>query len=311
MSVVDAKLALATSAPPITLSVFERGNLKVRDFKVERSAERKEVLIVSPTEEGKYPVFVFIHGCCVSNTAYSQLLQHIASHGFIAVAPGDPLVSSLLCCCGNQEQKSDANVLEWLPDGLPTVLPDKVIADTTKIAVGGHSRGGKIAFALAISNVNLKISAVFGVDPVAGSSTNNRPDPKIFSYIPRCLDLNVPVAIIGTGLGSQAKCLIPPFAPHGVNHAEFFNESKPPIYYFLAKDYGHGDILDNGIEYWFTKLLTKHGKGSKMLMIKACGGIIVSFLNAKLKGEDGDLNIIGEQPNIAPIKLDPVLYVEN
>ncbi|KAK1357073.1 Chlorophyllase [Heracleum sosnowskyi] len=309
MSVVDAKLALATSTP--MTSVFERGNLKVKDIKVERSAERKALLIVSPTEQGKYPVFVFIHGCCVSNTAYSQLLQHVASHGFIAVAPGDPLVSSLLCCFGNQELKSDANVLEWLPDGLPTVLPDNVIADTTKIAVGGHSRGGKVAFALAISNTNLKISAVFGVDPVAGGSTDARPDPKIFSYIPRCLDLNVPVAIIGTGLGSQAKCLMPPFAPCGVNHAEFFNESKPPIYYFLAKDYGHGDMLDDGIEYWFTKLLTKHGKGSKEFMIKACGGIIVAFLNAKLKGEGEDLNIIGEQPNIAPIKLDPVLYVEN
>lgn len=307
MSVVDAKLALTTST---SSSVFERGNLEVRDIKVERSAERKAVLIVSPTKEGEYPVFLFIHGCAVRNTAYSQLLQHVASHGFIAVAPGDPLVSSLLCCCGNQELESDADVLEWLPDGLQTVLPDNVIADTTKIAVGGHSRGGKIAFALAISNTNLKISAVFGVDPVAGGSTDNRPDPKILSYIPRCLDLNVPVAIIGTGLGSQSKCLVPPFAPFGVNHAEFFNESKPPVYYFLAKDYGHGDMLDDGIEYWFTKLLTKHGKGSKELMIKACGGIIVAFLNAKLKGKDEDLDFIGKQRNIAPITLDPVLYVE-
>ncbi|WOG87365.1 hypothetical protein DCAR_0206589 [Daucus carota subsp. sativus] len=305
MSVSDAKPALATS------SVFERGNLEVKGIKVEKSAERKALFIVSPTKDGKYPVFLFVHGCCVSNTAYSQLLQHVASHGFIAVAPGDPLVSSLLCCCGDQELDSDANVLDWMPDGLPALLPDNVTPDMTKIAVGGHSRGGKIAFALAISTTNLKISAVFGVDPVAGGSVDNRPQPKIFSYIPRCLDLNIPVAIIGTGLGSQAKCIIPPFAPCGVNHAEFFNESKPPIYYFLAKDYGHGDMLDDGIEYWFTKLLTKHGQGSKELMIKACGGIIVAFLNAKLKDEEEDLRIIGEEPSVAPIKLDPVLYVEN
>lgn len=93
MSGVDAKLSLATSSP-IT-SVFEKGNLKVRDIKVERSAERKELFVVSPTIEGKYPVFVVIHACCVSNTTYSQLLQHVASHGFIAVAPGDPLVPTL------------------------------------------------------------------------------------------------------------------------------------------------------------------------------------------------------------------------
>lgn len=201
--------------------------------------------------------------------------------------------------------------MDWLQDGLPTILPENVTADTSKVAVGGHSRGGKIAFALALgqAQTSLKISAVFGLDPVAGSSTTNRPDPKILSYIPRSFNQKIPVAVIGTGLGSESKGPIPPFAPNGTNHAEFFNESKPPIYYFLAKDYGHADMLDDGIVYTFAKLFCKCGKGPKELMISGCGGIIVAFLKAKLNGKIEDLNTIGEDPGVAPIKLDPVIFV--
>jgi predicted dienelactone hydrolase len=43
--------------------------------------------IVVPTVEGKFPVVQFQHGFDVRNTCYNQLISHVASYGFIVVAP--------------------------------------------------------------------------------------------------------------------------------------------------------------------------------------------------------------------------------
>ncbi|KAF8401747.1 hypothetical protein HHK36_012693 [Tetracentron sinense] len=51
------------------------------------SSPPKPLLIVTPTNEGKYPVLLFLHGFYLHNCFYTDLLKHIASHGFIAVAP--------------------------------------------------------------------------------------------------------------------------------------------------------------------------------------------------------------------------------
>jgi predicted dienelactone hydrolase len=37
--------------------------------------------------EGKFPVVQFQHGFLIMNTCYSQIISHIASYGFIVVAP--------------------------------------------------------------------------------------------------------------------------------------------------------------------------------------------------------------------------------
>jgi hypothetical protein len=43
--------------------------------------------IAVPTVEGNFPVVQFQHGFLIMNTCYSQLISHIASYGFIVVAP--------------------------------------------------------------------------------------------------------------------------------------------------------------------------------------------------------------------------------
>ena len=84
MAVHPAKAAAATN-------VFEPGSLSVNVFKVEKSSASssppKTLLIVTPTADGSYPVLLFLPGFCICNCLYSRLLRHIASHGFIVVAP--------------------------------------------------------------------------------------------------------------------------------------------------------------------------------------------------------------------------------
>ncbi|KAL0460981.1 UNVERIFIED_CONTAM: Chlorophyllase-2, chloroplastic [Sesamum latifolium] len=230
-----------------------------------------------------------------------------------------------------EEVRRAAQVTDWLPTGLPLLLPEKVNPDIDNLALAGHSRGGKTAFALALGRTEgksrkkkarsirdivvdvtqpSKFKAVIGVDPVAGSSPSNRPQPHILEYIPRCFNMSIPVAVIGSGYGNQSLGLLrPPCAPDGVNHSEFFNESKPPACYFLAKDYGHGDMLDE----WYANMMSymcKSGTGPRDLMRRSVGGIVVAALKSYLGSSDDDLNAIVHDPTTAPATLDPVIYVK-
>jgi chlorophyllase len=47
----------------------------------------KPLIVALPKDEGEYPVVQFHHGFTLQNTFYSQLISHIASYGFIVVAP--------------------------------------------------------------------------------------------------------------------------------------------------------------------------------------------------------------------------------
>ena len=58
-----------------------------------RYSAPEPLIIVSPIQEGFYPVLLFLHGTLTSNEAYSELFYHIASHGYIVVAPQVILLS--------------------------------------------------------------------------------------------------------------------------------------------------------------------------------------------------------------------------
>ncbi|XP_078430942.1 chlorophyllase-2-like isoform X2 [Wolffia australiana] len=47
----------------------------------------KPLLVASPTDEGEFPLLLFLHGYLLYNSFYTQLISHVASHGFIVVAP--------------------------------------------------------------------------------------------------------------------------------------------------------------------------------------------------------------------------------
>lgn len=59
----------------------------------------KQLLIATPSEQeaGEFPVLMLLHGYLFYNSFYSQLIQHIASHGFIVVAPQVKLIIYLMC----------------------------------------------------------------------------------------------------------------------------------------------------------------------------------------------------------------------
>ncbi|KAH6821617.1 chlorophyllase 2 [Perilla frutescens var. hirtella] len=314
----------SSTATPTSAStnIFENGNYTTTLTKVEQSicnrsnnasSPPRPLLICSPTEEGCFPVLLFLHGYLLSNSFYSQLLQHISSHGFIVVAP------QLYTIAGpdtNEEIKATAEITNWLAQELGHLLPPHVEPNLAKLGLAGHSRGGKVAFALALnksSPASLKFSALIGVDPVDGMDRGKQTPPPVLTYTPHSFNLDgIAVLVIGSGLGEvRRNPFFPPCAPKGVNHEDFYNECCKPAHYFVAKDYGHLDMLDDvtkGLRGKTTYCLCKNGE-ARGPMRRFVGGILVAFLRAYLEGDSRELVAIREgHDEMIPVELQRVEF---
>ncbi|KAI5649233.1 hypothetical protein M9H77_35238 [Catharanthus roseus] len=193
-----------------------------------------------------------------------------------------------------EEIKSTAVITNWFSEGLKNFLPSNVQPDLNKLALAGHSRDGKVAFALALERTtSLKFFALIGIDPVDGMDKGKQTSPPVLTYVPHSFDLDMAAMVIGSGLGKAKKNpLFQTCAPKGVNHEDFYNECRRPSCYFVAKDYGHQDMLDDntpGVQGKFTYCLCKNGK-SRDPMRRFTGGIIVAFLKAYLEDDFRDLD---------------------
>ncbi|KAJ6771654.1 CHLOROPHYLLASE-2 CHLOROPLASTIC [Salix koriyanagi] len=96
-----ATMPSSSATATVTTNVFEAGKYTTVLQKIESRTTccpantsppppvppPKPILIVMPCEAGEFPLLVFLHGYLLYNSFYSQLLQHIASHGFIVIAP--------------------------------------------------------------------------------------------------------------------------------------------------------------------------------------------------------------------------------
>lgn len=232
------------------------------------------------------------------------------------------------------ELNSAESVADWLLKyGLDGHLPGGVKPDfSSGLALAGHSRGGRTAFALADkraaysakndaasgihsrlltksgSSDALNLSVLIGVDPVAASMCCAsmpvvNPETDFFEF-------DVPVAVIGSGLGGDC-------APKSGNHAQFFKRSKPPKRVeFLAPQYGHMDVLDDNpagdgscfscVSALMSKCMCQNAKGrSRDCMSRTVGGIAFAFFRAynKTSPDTADLDAIVNNPGLAPAEL--------
>jgi len=78
-------------AAAVVTSVFQPGKLAVEVISVDHDARPTPpipILIAAPKDDaGTYPVAILLHGFFLQNRYYEQLLKHVASFGFIMVAP--------------------------------------------------------------------------------------------------------------------------------------------------------------------------------------------------------------------------------
>lgn len=214
-----------------------------------------------------------------------------------------------------EEIKSVAQITDWLVQGLHRVLPHGVSPNLRKLALAGHSRGGKVAFALALGHAqtDLKFSALIGIDPVDGMDVGKQTPPPVLTYVAHSFDLKMAALVIGSGLGGLKKnILFPPCAPEGVSHRDFFDECCSPAWHFVADEYGHSDMLDDetrGLRGRATYCLCKNGKARKP-MRDFVGGVMVAFMRGYLDGDMQDLLALRDKPETVGIEFSVASYLQ-
>lgn len=315
---------MSVSATTTTTNVFEIGSYNTLLRRVELcSATRlpgvpppKPLLITFPNdnEAGEFPLLIFLHGYLIYNSFYSQFIQHVASHGFIVIAPQLYTVAG---ADATDEITATAAITNWLSNGgLQPFLPPHIHPNLSKLALAGHSRGGKSAFALALgktpyATTALKFSAIIGIDPVDGMDKGSQTPPPVLTYIPNSFSLEAAAMIIGSGLGEMRRNpLLPACAPKGVNHYDFFRECTPPVCYFVAKNFGHLDVLDDvtgGIRGRASYCLCRNGE-KREPMRRFVAGAVVAFMNAYLNGDQTDLMALKNGVHTLPVELQTVEF---
>ena len=176
------------------INFYERGRLLVEVINVPDTNAPAELDIYTPTTSARYPVVIFQHGFSGSIKGYETIMTHLASHGFVVVVPQMYEPGDFLNAPSPEEEAAlGVEIISWVEENINTIVP--VVADTELLGLAGHSRGGQIAYRMALQ-VTEKVKALAGVDPVDGLEMFGQ---TLVIYGP--LSFDIPTYILGTGLG--------------------------------------------------------------------------------------------------------------
>lgn len=278
--------------------VYTRGALMVARREVTAGTNGLPVnaLVVAPQQAGGYPVVVFQHGFLLSVLYYTELFEHIASHGFVVVAPqmyaadGNPIGKPST----TEEAEDAAAVRLWAVEHVDAAIGYEPRVES--LGLIGHSRGGKVIWR-QLKATPAAADAVVGVDPVDGTGGPLGGDTRVISG---AFTYGAPTLVIGAGLGSQPlNAFAPACAPTNDNHVQFYAAAPAPAWHATVTDYGHLDMLnDSTAGCGFTCSSCKSGE-TRAPMRTTTGGLIVAFLRASLQGDASAYGLL-TQPRSAP-----------
>lgn len=256
---------------------YAPGPLSVRTVSVARCEAGAPIalLIHTPETPGTYAVVVFQHGFLARNSAYTEILRALASHGFIVVAPQmyAPGVPALLGCpTAAAEAELATALLDWLPGHLDDLTGQH--ARTDRLGLAGHSRGGKVAWLVLVADPT-RAQAIAGVDPVDGTGGPRGNQARVvngpFSFA-------CPALVIGTGRGGDC-------APAGDNHEQFYAASAAPAWHVVVPDAGHADMLDADSAAASLGTLVCARGSDPAAMRRLTAGLLTAFFRASLQGD--------------------------
>lgn len=217
------------------------GELHVRTVSLARCEQGAPVPLIvhSPEQPGRYAVVQFHHGFILPTRYYSEILRHLASHGFVVVAPQMyPADSIPLGKPTAAEEAAEAiEVMNWVQSRLSEV--SGVSADTSRLGLAGHSRGGKVAWTIA-ARAPERVVSIAGLDPVDGTGGPMGGQDRVVQGPGQ---FNLPSLVVGLSLG-DAPVLGSSCAPAGDNHLQFYEASGSPAWHVIALGAGHQDLMD-------------------------------------------------------------------
>ncbi len=261
----------------------------VSAIETEQSGAALQFDLYAPTAIQTYPLIVFQHGFTMDASYYSDMLTHLASHGFVVVAPQMYKASSLIGLPKTAEEAaSAAEFYAWLPEHLESFAG--VDVDFEKVGLAGHSRGGKVIW-LALDADRSLASAVAGVDPVDGTGGPFGGEARV---IDGPFDFPFPTLVLGSGLGGSC-------APEGDNHVQFYEASAAPAWHVVVSDYGHNDFLNDSTPGCLGCGICTNGP-NRASMRRVTAGMLVAFFKHTLTDEP-DWDILLQTSQAAPVNV--------
>ena len=282
--------------------VYDKGSLATEKFEISSSSTQSPVDAIgyAPTSSGTYAVVTFQHGFLLKNSYYDTILEHLASHGFVVVAPQMYSGGPFSAPSTNEERDKAKKFYKWMDNNLASQLSVTPSLDNWGLA--GHSRGGKIPW-MVLEDGYTGITSIAGLDPVDGEGENGGPP-----YVTEGgLSPSIPSMIMGTGLGGDEITGGRSCAPEDRNHETFYNAAKSPSYHVVATKYGHSDMLDEmtpGCSLGFFNPCSDCPSGPDDDGLRTTSaGLMAAFFRATLQGTSGDKGTLSDKM-AAPIEIE-------
>ncbi|GAB4304604.1 MAG: hypothetical protein Kow0097_01730 [Candidatus Bipolaricaulota bacterium] len=198
---------------------------------------RVEVVLVAPEGDGPFPFVAFSPGFLLSGREYRSTGVLLASHG-IAVALLTYDVNLFTA-----DHRLLAGDLRFVLGALPPAAAERGVSlDPERIALAGHSLGGKLSFLVAAEVPTVR--AVAGLDPVDGGAPGTDDPIRFPRAADRMAEITVPKLVLGAERGGEARFGMP-CAPRDANYARLFESATSQAWEITQLGAGHMDYLDD------------------------------------------------------------------
>jgi hypothetical protein len=186
-----------------------------------------------------------------------------------------------------EEAVLGVEIISWLETNINSHI-SPATADISLLGLSGHSRGGQIAYRMALDDeATGKVKALSGVDPVDGLIAVGQT-----LIITGPLSFNIPTYILGTGLGPTGPTVC---APEDIGPLHFYDANPPPSWLVTATTHGHADMID---EEDYTEFCP--GGPDRDGMRSLTGGTLAAFFSGILKENKRALLVLSDA-DAAPI----------
>ena len=181
--------------------------------------------VFTPSTAGPHPLVVISPGFQMARAQYTSYARHLATWGFVAVLTD--YAESGFFLDHNRLAADVPKVIDW------ALAQSTLAIDPAKIAVAGHSLGGKISVYAASLDARIEAAVIW--DPVDSSSPSVVPE--------RMTAMTAAIAVIGETTNATGGFM--PCAPAAENFQQFYAAAPSPSIAITVVDADHMDWVDD------------------------------------------------------------------